>query len=56
MFPSLTVEITGFLGYENGPAMMYSAVIAVVLVHVVLGFWIFAACSDDKPKKLEKHD
>jgi high-affinity K+ transport system ATPase subunit B len=39
-----------FMGYEKNDAMMYSAIIAVVLVHVVLIFWIKTANNEGKPK------
>ncbi|CAD5214560.1 unnamed protein product [Bursaphelenchus okinawaensis] len=44
------------LGYSNDTSMTYSAIIAVILVHVVLIFWLVDACKDDRPKKLEKKD
>jgi hypothetical protein len=35
---------------------MYSAVIAVVLVHVILVFWIMAATKDERSVKGDKED
>jgi len=42
------------LGWTPSDSMMYSAVIAVILVHIVLIAWIATACADDKPKKADK--
>uniref|UniRef100_A0AC35FLL4 Vacuolar ATPase assembly integral membrane protein VMA21 homolog n=1 Tax=Panagrolaimus sp. PS1159 TaxID=55785 RepID=A0AC35FLL4_9BILA len=41
------------LGYSTSDSSTYSAVAAVILVHVVLIFWLFAAFNDGKPKKPE---
>lgn len=35
-------------GYTPDEALTYSAVVAVVLVHIVLCFWLFAANKDQK--------
>ncbi|KAH7731683.1 vacuolar ATPase assembly integral membrane protein VMA21 [Aphelenchoides avenae] len=40
-----------FLGYGNSDSMMFSAIIAVILVHVVLVLWIWTANNEGKPKK-----
>ncbi|TKR78094.1 hypothetical protein L596_018956 [Steinernema carpocapsae] len=45
------------LGYGHQDAMLYAAIIAVVLVHVVLGLWLVAAYNDGVPtSKAEKED
>ncbi|CAJ0578117.1 unnamed protein product, partial [Mesorhabditis spiculigera] len=41
----------GILGYGHDDAVLYSAICAVVLVHVVLLFWIFSATSAPKTVK-----
>uniref|UniRef100_A0AC34GXK3 Vacuolar ATPase assembly integral membrane protein VMA21 homolog n=1 Tax=Panagrolaimus sp. ES5 TaxID=591445 RepID=A0AC34GXK3_9BILA len=41
------------LGYSTTDSSTYAAVAAVILVHVVLIFWLFAAFNDGKPKKPE---
>ncbi|CAD5220651.1 unnamed protein product [Bursaphelenchus xylophilus] len=46
----------GVIGYDSSTSMTYSAVVAVILVHVVLIFWLITACADDRPKKVEKKD
>ncbi|KAE9554578.1 hypothetical protein FO519_002217 [Halicephalobus sp. NKZ332] len=47
----------GILGYSSTDSTTYSAVIAVILVHVVLVLWLIAAFKDGKPKKpIEKKD
>ncbi|KAI6187667.1 hypothetical protein M3Y98_00269200 [Aphelenchoides besseyi] len=46
----------GLLGYDPSKSMMISAVVAVVLVHVILAFWIVAACKDDNVEKEKKED
>jgi hypothetical protein len=42
------------MGYQTSDSMLYSAIIAVILVHVVLIFWIRTAWGDDG--KAEKED
>ncbi|VDP45718.1 unnamed protein product [Heligmosomoides polygyrus] len=44
------------LGYSADEALTYSAVVAVVLVHVVLGFWLFAANKEEQKKTINKQD
>uniref|UniRef100_A0A1I7XVG0 Vacuolar ATPase assembly integral membrane protein vma21 n=1 Tax=Steinernema glaseri TaxID=37863 RepID=A0A1I7XVG0_9BILA len=45
------------MGYGHQDAMLYAAIIAVILVHVVLGLWLFAAYNDGStPSKDEKED
>ncbi|CAI5444360.1 unnamed protein product [Caenorhabditis angaria] len=44
------------LGYQPNDALTYSAIIAVILVHVVLAFWLFAATKEDKKKSENKFD
>ncbi|KHN81248.1 Vacuolar ATPase assembly integral membrane protein VMA21 [Toxocara canis] len=44
------------LGYNNQDSILYSAIIAVVLVHVVLALFVYAAYKDDGKKKTEKKD
>ncbi|CAN86606.1 Vacuolar ATPase assembly integral membrane protein VMA21 homolog [Caenorhabditis elegans] len=43
----------GLLGVSANDALTYSAIIAVVLVHVVLGIWLFAATKQEDRKKRE---
>jgi hypothetical protein len=45
--------ISGLLGYDSSTAMMYSAVAAVIILHIILGFWIVAACKDETHQKKE---
>ncbi|KAI6220595.1 hypothetical protein M3Y99_01605300 [Aphelenchoides fujianensis] len=56
MFLLKSFVFEGVLGYESSQAMMISAVIAVILVHVILGFWIVAACKEDPAQKVKKQD
>jgi len=41
----------GIMGYHSRDSMTYSAITAVVIVHVVLFLWIKATWSDGKPIK-----
>ena len=36
--------------------MLYAALLAVVLVHVILGFWIFTATKEDREVQLKKQE
>ncbi|KAI1725342.1 VMA21-like domain-containing protein [Ditylenchus destructor] len=45
----------GLLGYSDKDSMTYSAIVAVILVHVVLILWIRKAFSGE-PDKAEKAD
>lgn len=49
-------RISDLLGYSADEALTYSAVVAVVLVHVVLGFWLFAANKEEQKKTINKQD
>lgn len=49
-------HISDLLGYSADEALTYSAVVAVVLVHVVLGFWLFAANKEEQKKTINKQD
>jgi len=44
----------GYLGWKNQDAMMYSAIVAIILIYVVLGLWIRAAYKEEE--KEEKQD
>ncbi|CAO4369813.1 unnamed protein product [Caenorhabditis nigoni] len=41
------------LGFGANDALTYSAIIAVILVHVVLGIWLLAATKQEDRKKRE---
>uniref|UniRef100_A0A1I7V4Z0 Vacuolar ATPase assembly integral membrane protein VMA21 homolog n=1 Tax=Caenorhabditis tropicalis TaxID=1561998 RepID=A0A1I7V4Z0_9PELO len=41
------------LGFASNDALTYSAIIAVILVHVVLGIWLLAATKQEDRKKRE---
>ncbi|CAB3403359.1 unnamed protein product [Caenorhabditis bovis] len=46
----------GLLGFSPNDSLTYSAIIAVILVHVVLVLWLFAATKEDKKKRENKLD
>ncbi|VDO23754.1 unnamed protein product [Haemonchus placei] len=43
-------------GYSSDDALTYSAVIAVILVHVVLCFWLFTASKEEDKRTIRKQD
>ncbi|CAI4228843.1 unnamed protein product [Auanema sp. JU1783] len=56
MFLLKTYLFEALLGYTVNDALTYSAVVAVLLVHVVLGFWIISANKTEIKKELKKQD
>lgn len=55
MFLLKTFLFEGLFDYQSRDSMLYSAIVAVVMVHVVLIFWIRAAW-DEGLKPDEKQD
>ncbi|KAI6176501.1 VMA21-like domain protein [Aphelenchoides bicaudatus] len=53
MFVLKRVLFEDYFGYSSSQSMMYSAIVAVVLVHVILVFWIISATADERTKKKE---
>ncbi|PAV75272.1 hypothetical protein WR25_03636 [Diploscapter pachys] len=45
-----------FLSYSPNDALTYSAVIAIILVHVVVVLWVFTATGGEEDKKGDKKD
>jgi Cu/Ag efflux pump CusA len=44
------------IGFTSNDSLTYSAVIAVILVHVVLVLWIFSANKEEEKKQIKKQD
>ncbi|KAK6021095.1 MYND finger [Ostertagia ostertagi] len=49
-------EFAFLFGYSADEALTYSAIIAVILVHVVLCFWLFTASKEEDKRTIKKQD
>lgn len=55
-FATKTFIFDGVLGLDNIPANVYSAIAAVVVLHIALIFFIYKAYSDSSQPKPQKQD
>lgn len=47
-------HLSAILGFPTNDALTYSAVVAIILVHVVVILWVFTAAGSDDEKKKQK--
>ncbi|VDO50618.1 unnamed protein product [Haemonchus placei] len=53
-FRLITQVLQVLFGYPSDDAPTYSAVIAVILVHVLLCFWLFTASKEEDEERARK--
>ncbi|KAF7632407.1 hypothetical protein Mgra_00008186 [Meloidogyne graminicola] len=54
MFLLKSFLFEGYFGLQSRDSMLYSAIVAVLMVHLVLALWIYTAW--EEPSEFEKED